>query len=383
MNVGNMTMRRATGLFTLWAFGCGVLGAPAAGAASVLAQGATSAGSQSPLVINHDALPCVVTDLAPMVDAQVAPQPEFERGYVYFKAAGTEDFYYTPMKGPAENLEGVLPRPLPETKAIDYKVRARDVKELTKETREYAPPVVPGNACKTKGLPVGKNGAGLTIGLTREGQNPAPPGFNKRDIAFIILFGGATVTLAAALGGGAGAGGGASSTAASKGGVSKGLLIGGGIAVAAGAAIAISNNRGGSNRTATPTPTSTPTPTRTATAAPTFTATAVAQFVAALATWSGPGDVDVQILNAASQSVGTNLPAGCESTASRTESVLLQGAPPGTYQVVLSAKSCGSGTPPTIAVAMSVQSNGVPKCPNTFIDVPVGGSIPACTFTLP
>jgi hypothetical protein len=378
-------MRCAAAVGTLWGFSLGVV-SPAWGA--VIGTSSAQAAVQSDLTINHDALPCVVTDLAPQVDAQVAPGPELERGYVYFKAAGTEDFYYTPMKGPADKLEGTLPRPLPQTKAIDYKVRARDVKELTKETREYAPPVVPGNACKTKGMLVGTGGAGLTVGLTREGQEPVPPGFDKRDIAFIILFGGATVTLAQALAGAGGSAsggtaGGTTTSGAKKGGVSKGLLIGGAVVVAAGAAVAISNNSGGGSKAAA-TATATATPTRTATPQPTATPTAVPQFVAAVANWSGPGDVDVQILNAGNQSVGTNLPAGCESTLSRSESVLLQGAPAGTYRVMLSAKTCGTGTPSSIATVVSVQSNGAIKCPNSFLDVPVGGGpIQACSFTLP
>ena len=375
------TTRRAVAAATLWGFALAVL-SPAWAAAA--AQSSAAPG-QSDLTINHDALPCMVTDFAPLIDARVAPVPEFERGYVYFKAAGTEDFYYTSMKGPADNLEGVLPRPLPQTKAVDYKVRARDVKEQAKETREYSPPVVPGNACKAKGMAVGSGGAGLTVGLTREGQAPVPPGFDKRDIAFIILFGGATVTLAQAMAGAGGsAAGGATGTSAQtgKGGASKGLLIAGGVAVAAGVGLAIANNSGGSSKAATTTATATPTPT--ATPPPTSTPTAVPQFVAAVANWSGPGDVDVQILNAGSQSVGTNLPSGCESTLSRSETVLLQGAPAGAYRVMLSAKTCGAGTPPSIAVAISVQSNGAPKCPNSFLDVPVGGGpVQACSFSLP
>jgi hypothetical protein len=177
------------------------------------------------------------------------------------------------------------------------------------------------------------------------------------------------VALASALGGGA-AGGGSAGTVASTGGVSKGALIAGGAVVAGGAAIAIANS-GGSNNTPTPVPSPTPTP------------TAAFQFVEADATWSGLGDVDVQILNAASQAVGTNLPAGCESTAQRTEHVLLQGPPAGTYRVMLSGKTCGTGTPSSIAVVVSVQSNGQPKCSNTFVNVAVGGSVTGCTFTLP
>jgi len=223
---------------------------------------------QSSLSIGHDPLGCVTTDMAPLVDAQVTPPPRFDRGYVYFRAAGTEDFYYTPMKGVPQNLEGVLPRPLPEIKAIDYKVRARDVESLNAETREYTPPVVPGNACKSKGMVVGKDGAGLTIGLTREGQNPVPPGFNRRDIAFVILFSGATVAVAQALQGTSGA---TTSTAAKAGGGGGGktaLIVGGVVAAGAAAAIIANNNKSSNTSTPTAVPTSTPTATSTPTRTP-------------------------------------------------------------------------------------------------------------------
>jgi hypothetical protein len=356
-------------------------------AAAVARQAQSSASPRSVLQIRHDPLVCVTTEFAPLVDAQVEPGPQLERGYVYFKAAGTEDFYYTVMRGPSDGLEAALPRPLPETKAIDYKLRARDVVALISEKGEYAPPVVPGRACKTKGMTVPEGGANLTIGLTREGQNPVPPGFNKKDIGFVILFGGATVTLAQALGGTASGAStsatttGQGGTTAKAGGSNKGVWIAAGVVVAAGAAVAIANNSGHSSNAATPT--STATPTRTPTPTPSSTPTAPPQFIEADVTWSGPGDVDIRLLNGAGQAVGTVEPAGCESTAPRTEHVLLPGAPAGSYSVVLSAKSCGTGTPSSIAAVMSVQSSGQPKCPNTFVDVPVGGSIPGCTFTLP
>jgi hypothetical protein len=369
--------RRGAALVTVFAFAFLVLGAPAVGAA--VGQASVPQAGQSLLVINHDALACVNTEMAPLVDAQVAPAPQFERGYVYFKAAGTEDFYYTPMKGAPENLEGILPRPLPETRAIDYKLRARDVEALTKETPEYVPPVVSGNVCKAKGMVVGKEGAGLTIGLTREGQNPVPPGFNKRDIAFIILFSGATVALAAALkgAGGAVAAGGAKT---GGGGISTGVAVAGGVVVAGAAAAVIASNKGSSN-TATPQPTTTPTPTRTPTPTPT---PIPPRFVEADALWSGAGDIDLQILNADGQAVGTTLPAGCESMSQRIERVLLQGVvPDGTYRVMLTARTCGAGTPSTIAVALSVLSNSGPKCANSFLSIGLGQTVLGCQFTLP
>ncbi len=343
-----------------------------------------AAGTESPIQIAHDPLSCVVTDLAPKIDAGVAPGTIFDKGYVYFKAAGTDDYYYAPMAGTPDLITGVLPRPLPETKAIDYYVRATDTQDLAKRTSEFVPPVVPGNACKAnKGVPVGKDGANLTIGLTREGQNPAPPGFNRRDIAFVILFGGATVTLAQALRGSASgtsaSTGGASATApkSSGSGLSTGVAIGiGAVAVGAGALIIANNNRHHSN-TPTPTP---PPPTMTPTPTSAF------QFLEADATWSGVGNVDVEIRDPGNNVVGTNLPAGCESTASRTEHVLLQGVlAPGTYRVMLKGSDCPSlGAPATIATALTVlQSGGAPKCTNTFVNVPLGSSVLGCQFTIP
>ena len=382
MKAAELDRRRAVSLVVCAAFGIGLMAPFVEGR-----QRATAPGpGQSSLVISHDALGCVTTELAPIVDAGVAPPPQFDRGFVFFRAAGTEDFYYTPMKGEPVRLEGILPRPLPETKAIDYKVRARDVAALNAETREYTPPVVPGNACKNKGLAVGKDGAGVTVGLTREGQNPVPPGFNRRDIAFVILFSGATVTLAQALGGSSATTTTSATKAGAGGGGGKTALIVGGVVVAGAAAAVIANNSKSSN-TATPTATATPTspPTATPTPTRTVTPTVVAQrLIEADAVWSGVGDVDVQILNASGQSVGTNLPAGCESTAQRSERVLLQGTvPDGTYRVMLTGKSCGSGTPATIAVALTVLSESGPKCATSFLNVPVGGTIPGCQFTLP
>ncbi len=382
-----------------WRQSAALLTAAALLFAGVEASPAGAAPAVSPVDISHDPLKCVNTDYAPRVDAAVAPGKDLDKGYVYFKAAGTEDFYYAVMKGAPENLEGVLPRPMPETKAVDYKIRATDVRELAKEIGEFTPPVVPGNACKVKGapagVPVGKEGAGLTIGLTRDGQAPVPPGFNRRDIAFVILFGGATVTLAAALkpggtttassGAASGSGGAAAgATGRSGSGMSTGLAVGLGAVAVAGGAIAIASNNKGSKNTNTFTPTGTATPTRTPT--PTPTATAVpARFLDAAVTWSGIGNIDVEIRNPSNQVVGTNLPAGCESTASRTEHVLLQGTlPPGTYRVMLTASSCGSpSAPASIATAVTVQSDSGPKCNNAFVNVPVGTTVQGCQFTVP
>ncbi len=362
----NVSWRKATALATALAFGLtGALGTSSR---------AQAAAPESPLQIAHDPLNCVNTDYAPKVDAAVAPGRVFDKGYVYFKAAGTEDYYYTVMNGAPENLEGILPRPLPETKAIDYYVKATDQQALSKknpQSGDYTPPVVAGRACKAKGVAVGGKGANLTVGLTKEKQSPVPPGFNKKDIAKIILVTGAVVTLAVALqmmgGGAAGAAAGAGAGGgAGGGGVSTGVLVGAGAAVAAGVAIAASG--GGKGPTPTPTP-----------------SVVTNRFVQAEVTWSGIDDVDIQLLDPSNQSVGQRVPVGCGGGVSRSERVFLQGTtlPSGNYQVRLTGVSCGTGTPSMISTILTVQADTGVKCPSTFVSVPVGQTVLGCSFTLP
>lgn len=333
---------------------------------------------EAPIEIAHDPLACMTPVLAPEVDAGVTPETDYEKGYVYFRAAGTEDYYYARMDGPPATLAAILPRPLPDTRAVDYFLRAYDVREASKRKGDWTPPVVPGTTCQSKGKVVGAAGAGLTIGLTRENQAPYPPGFNKKDIAKIILVSGAIVTIAQALkSAGASSGGGSSAGAGGAGtggGLSTGVIVAGGAALAGAAvAVAASQNKNDSTRTPTPSPTPTPTPTVPA-----------LRFVQADVSWSGTGDVELHVFNPSGQEVGTRVPAGCESTANRTERVILQGVlPSGTYRVDLEGRSCGAGTPPSLSAIASVQSDSGQKCPSAFVNVPVPGTVTACQFNLP
>ena len=88
-------------------------------------------GPESPIEIAHDPLACMTPVLAPEVDAGVSPPTDFEKGYVYFRAAGTEDYYYSRMEGPPVTLAAILPRPLPETRAVDYFLRAYDLRQAS------------------------------------------------------------------------------------------------------------------------------------------------------------------------------------------------------------------------------------------------------------
>ncbi len=428
--------RRATAAAVLAAFAAAFGGGP---------EPLRAAAPQSPLQIDHDPLACVTPRECPKVDAAVAPGPAFQKGYVYFKAAQTEDFYYVLMNGQPENLAGILPRPLPETPAIDYYLRAVDRDDLSKKTPDYLPPVVPTEGvCRAKGVPIaaGVAGAGLTVGLTRENQDPVPAGFNRNDIARVILVSGAVVTLAEALK----MRGQPTAREKKSGGGSAGWIAGG--AAVVGAAIIIAaNNRGSSSAggpsltvmasstsgpaplavtftapvkggtapftfswsfgdggtstlqnpahtylapgayTATVTVTDSRGRTATASAAITVTGPPPLNFFEADVNWSGAPDIDINVLNSGGVSVGQPFRVPCGPTENRGEHVVLQGSSlvSGSYSVTLTASSCGPGEPTAVTAVVNVQTDqgAVASCSNVVANVPVGSTQTVCTFTVP
>lgn len=405
-----------------------------------------AAPAQSPLQIEHDPLACVTPRECPKVEAAVAPGPDLQKSYVYFKAAQTEDFYYVLMDGRPESLAGVLPRPLPETPAIDYYLRAVDREELSKKTPDYLPPVVPSEGlCKARGVPIaaGAAGAGLTIGLTRENQDPIPAGFNRNDVAKVILVSGAVVSVAEAL-----KMHGQTTTAPKKSSDHKTALIAGGIVVV-GAGIAIAaNNRGGRSNPASPsltvttssssgqaplsvtfsapvtggsppftfswtfgdggtstlqnpvhvyqspgsyTATVTATDSRGRTASATVTITVTGppplNFFEADVNWSGPSDIDINVLNSSGTAVGQAIRVSCGPTENRGEHVILQGPSliAGNYSVTVTANACGAGNPPTVTAVVSIETDQGPDsaCSDVVSNVALGQTATVCTFTVP
>jgi hypothetical protein len=331
------------------------------------------------------------------VDALVNPGPDVSLSRVLFRATQTPFFYYVVMEGLPPSLEGILPRVEETTRGVEYHIEAVDRLQLSRQTPDYVAPVVASNVCKSKGVPVPPAGLGLTVGLTDANAPPVPKGFKKEDIAFVILLGGAKVTLAEALrtsggggaaGAGAGAAAGAGATAGSGaaagagsagGGISTGVWIGAGVAAAAGIGVAVANAN--KNSTATHTPTSSPTQTPTITPVP-------FQFIEAEATWSGPGNVDIRI-DATQAGPPVRIEAGCESTTNRTERVVLQGrsVPSGNYQIKLKATRCPGDTgPDSITTLVSVRY-GLQSSPSTFSRfVPIatdGTEVTVFEFSLP
>ncbi len=350
-----LPVRQAGALLLSASLASGALAEPRPQADPVVGKAAASESKR--LSIAHDPLKCLSTQTRSLVDARVLPGKEMEKSFVYFRAAGTEDFYYVVMRPRApEDVVAELPRPLPGIKGIDYFLQALDHESFLKRTPGYAPPVTDGTVCRDErsvsppliGPAVQKEG--LTIGLTREGQTPVPPGFNKDDVAKVILVTGAVVALSVALASGTGAAGAgaaakvAGAVAVKSGGLSTGAIIGIGAGVAAaGVAVASASGGGGNDTPANRNPTI-----GSATVTPVYGAAPLQ--VTASATVSDPDSDSV--------TVTWNFGAGTATGANATFTYQTAG----TFTVSVTATDSKGGTATNANVAsVKVDSQGTPQ----------------------
>ncbi len=248
--------------------------------ASFLAQGQATPPGAQPL-IGHDPLECIKVDTFPQVGARITSSLGVARTRVYFKAHQHPDWYFVDMKvSEALGFLAVLPKPLPETRQLDYYVYALDTQFQTAQTSEFGPEVVEQTCRRDAGLLVPPDG-GLVIGGTKAGQGPVPPGFSPNGIAAFVTAAG---IMAPVQGGVAAAPSGTAPSATSKGvglkvaaAVGGAAVVGGGVALAAGGGGSTpappTTLAPGPQPTATPTPAPTPTPVTTPTPGPTPTPT--------------------------------------------------------------------------------------------------------------
>jgi hypothetical protein len=232
----------------------GIAGATALAVLTPSGVAQTPAGS-----IQHQPLSCIVRDTHALVEAGY---PTSKEGRVYFRAAGTEEFYWVPFqRKPGTALSSsLLPKPHPTTEKIEYYVAAGDPLPPAKgkkgdqsirvplneeKTASYTPIVSTMTYCENKALTVKQapdtEKVSIALGLTRWGQSAVPQGFMKAGISSVILPNGVTTSLAAALK----AGGTTSAAAGGGGGMSTLAIVGASVAVAGGAAAAVvsaSNN---------------------------------------------------------------------------------------------------------------------------------------------
>ncbi len=175
--------------------------------------------------VEHAGVGCLLADRFPRIEAHLEPAAAVSRARVYFRATGTQAWYFVEMKAAGDLFQGTLPKPKRETKGVDYYVEALDTAFREGRTQEFRPVVV-GNAAACRRLTMAATMASAQVVLGAAAGAPAvPAGFANAGV--VAASGSAT--------------GAASAASAAGGGLSTGALvgvIGGAAAVAGGVAVA-------------------------------------------------------------------------------------------------------------------------------------------------
>jgi hypothetical protein len=214
-----------------------------------------ASASSAAVTIAHHGVGCVVAAQFPRFEARLLPADEVSRARLHFRPVGSPHWYSVAMKPEGEVFAGVLPKPKPSLKQIEYYIEVTDTAFGSSRTAEHRPDVASGPlACQDRVAAVALNAASVLI----EGPAGAPlvpVGFDPAGVVAATPAGGAS---GAGTGAGApgttGAAGAGSSAAAgvsgSGGGIgTTGLVIGGVAAVGAGVAIAVAGGGGDSGST--------------------------------------------------------------------------------------------------------------------------------------
>ena len=157
--------------------------------------------------IQHDAIGCLVAGQFPLVDANINPAASVARARVYFKAAGSEDWYYVEMTPAEAGFVGKLPRPKIEASPITYYIQATTTEFGENKTAEIEAIVV----LEAKDCPGDKKVAGIgppgevTVFSAATGSAIAPVGFAAGGLALtagtiaLVLGGAAAIGIGTAV----------------------------------------------------------------------------------------------------------------------------------------------------------------------------------------
>jgi hypothetical protein len=192
--------------------------------------------------IHHDPVGCMVAGQFPLLDAQIEPAASVARARVYFKATGSDNWYYVEMTPAEAGFVGKLPRPKLEASPIAYYLQATTTEFGEAQTPEVSAIVV----VDPKDCPEDKKVAAI-----------GPPGE-------VTVFSAATGAALAPVGFAAG---GLALTAGAL-----ALLLGGAAAIGITTVVVVNNTTTTTTTTTTPTST-TPTPTNPPTTTTTTTTT--------------------------------------------------------------------------------------------------------------
>jgi len=143
------------------------------------------------LIMDHTPIECVVFDTYSVVEADFEPSAQTDSGRVYFRALGTEGWYFVELKGTEAGWSGVLPQPESSLKGIDYYVLGTDINGDDSKTLEYHPIVADRASCVKDVTTVAEaaktDDIALVIGITRYGQDAMPSGFRSDGISQIMM----------------------------------------------------------------------------------------------------------------------------------------------------------------------------------------------------
>jgi hypothetical protein len=185
--------------------------APIAGATMARAQDPPPGGqlpsppgaTPNTTAIGHEPIGCVVAGQFPLIDAQIEPAGSVARARVYFKAVGSENWYYVEMTPAEAGFVGKLPRPKLEASPISYYVQATTTEFGENRTPEIEAIVV----AEAKDCPENKKVAGIgppgevTVFSAATGAAVAPIGFAAGGLALtagtiaLLLGGAAAITV--------------------------------------------------------------------------------------------------------------------------------------------------------------------------------------------
>ena len=153
-------------------------------------------------VIQHDKIECLLAGEYPLFGAGIEPAPNVARARVFFKAGGSDDWFFVEMALLPEGIfQGKLPRPQVEASPVSYYIQATTTGFLESQTETIDAIVVEDESdCEDKLLaPIGVPGP-VQVFSAASGVSVAPIGFAA---AGGLLTAGA---LAAVLGGAAAVG---------------------------------------------------------------------------------------------------------------------------------------------------------------------------------
>jgi hypothetical protein len=157
--------------------------------------------------IHHDPIGCFIAGQFPLIDAGIEPAGSVARARVYFKAAGSDNWYYVEMTPAEAGFLGKLPRPKLEASPITYYVQATTTEFGENRTSENAAIVV----VEAKDCPSDKKVAAIgppgevTVFSAATGAAIAPVGFAAGGLALtagtlaLVLGGAAAVGLTTAV----------------------------------------------------------------------------------------------------------------------------------------------------------------------------------------